>query len=86
MAYTDNMAHASGTSSRVGVGMEDMQQVPAIGGGTVAASKLFMIYSRWIENRIKKADVTMPVYDATEGGAIVNGLRITTLEEYIGQI
>lgn len=86
LAYTDNMAHASGTSSRVGVGMEDMQQVPAIGGGTVAASKLFMIYSRWIENRIKKADVTMPVYDATEGGAIVKGLRITTLEEYIGQI
>ena len=86
LAYTDNMAHASGTSSRVGVGMEDMQQVSAIGGGTVAASKLFMIYKRWIENRIQKADVTMPVYDATEGGAVVKGLRITTLEEYMGQI
>ena len=86
LAYTDNMAHASGTSSRVGVGMEDMQQVPAVGGGTVAASKLFMIYKRWIENRIQKADVTMPVYDATEGGAVVKGLRITTLEEYMGQI
>ena len=86
LAYTDNMAHASGTSSRVGVGMEDMQQVPAVGGGTVAASKLFMIYKRWIENRIEKADVTMPVYDATEGGAVVKGLRITTLEEYMGQI
>ena len=86
LAYTDNMAHASGTSSRVGVGMEDMQQVPAVGGGTVAASKLFMIYKRWIENRIQKADVTMPVYDATEGGAVVKGLRIITLEEYMGQI
>lgn len=86
LAYTDNMAHASGTSSRVGIGMEDMQQVPAVGGGTVPASKLFMIYSRWIEKRIKKADVTMPIYDATEGGAVVQGLRITTLEDYLDQI
>lgn len=86
LAYTDNLAHASGTAARETTGMEEMQQVPAIGGGTVPASKLFLIYKKWIEKRVTKSDVTMPIYDATEGGAVVSGLKSVTLEEYIGQI
>lgn len=86
LAYTDNLAHASGTSSRVATGMEDMQQVSAVGGGTVPVSKLFMIYNKWIEKRVKKADATMPIYDATEGGAVVPGLKLITLEEYMSQM
>ncbi len=83
LAYTGNMAHATGAAKREADGLEEMQQVPAVGGGTVPASKLFMIYNKWIEKRVKQADVTMPVYDATEGGAIVPGLEITTLANYI---
>lgn len=86
LAYTGNMAHATGAAAREAAGVEDMQQVPAIGGGTVPASKLFMIYNRWIEKRVKQTDVTMPIYDATEGGAVVPGLRILTLKEYIENI
>lgn len=85
LAYTDNKAHATGAAAREATGLEEMQQVSAIGGGTVPASKLFMIYNKWIEKRIQKEDVTMPVYDATEGGAIVPGLEIITLQEYIRQ-
>ncbi|MCM1180952.1 MAG: DUF115 domain-containing protein [Clostridium sp.] len=83
LAYTDNFAHAAGTAKRMAGETEDMQQVPAIGGGTVPASRLFIIYNKWIEKRVKQEDVVMPVYDATEGGAIVPGLQVTTLEEWM---
>ena len=83
LAYTDNKAHADGTSRTDVDGTEEMQQVPAIGGGTVAASRLFQMYNRWIAKRVAEPDVTMPVYDATEGGAIVPGLSVTTLQEVI---
>lgn len=83
LAYTDNLAHASGTAKRAAIGMEDMQQIPAVSGGMVPTSKLFLIYKKWIEKRVKQSDVTMSVYDATEGGAVVDGLPIVTLEEYM---
>lgn len=86
LAYTDNLAHATDTSRRVVSETEEMKQVPAIGGGTVPVSRLFSIYNRWIASRVKKADVTMPVIDATEGGAIVPGLTVMVLKEYMEKI
>ncbi len=85
LAYTDNKAHADGTAGTGVDGTEHMQQVPAIGGGTVIASRLFQMYNRWIAKRVEASDVTMPVYDATEGGAIVPGLSVTTLQEVISK-
>lgn len=86
LAYTDNLAHATDTSRRAVSETEEMKQVPAIGGGTVPVSRLFIIYNRWIASRVKKADVTMPVIDATEGGAIVPGLTVMALKEYMEKI
>lgn len=86
LAYTDNLAHATDTSRRAVSETEEMKQVPAIGGGTVPVSRLFTIYNRWISSRVKKADVTMPVIDATEGGAIVPGLTVMALKEYMEKI
>ncbi len=83
LAYTGGLAHASGTAARDVIGVEEMQQVPAIGGGIAPASKLFMIYNTWIAKRVQKEDVTMPIYDATEGGALVPGLKVTTLQDYM---
>ena len=85
LAYTGNKAHADGTARVEADGTEAMQQVPAIGGGTVAASRLFMMYNQWIAKRVTDADVTMPVYDATEGGAVIPGLQRITLKEYMEQ-
>lgn len=85
LAYTNNLAHAAGTSRRDAGDTEGMQQVPAIGGGTVPVSRVFMIYNQWIANRVKKEDVTMPVYDATEGGAVIPGLEIITLSEFLNR-
>ena len=83
LAYTNNLAHAQGASRREAGDTKSMKQVPAIGGGTVPVSRLFIIYNTWIANRVKGKDVTMPVIDATEGGAIIPGLEIMTLEEYM---
>lgn len=83
LAYTDNLAHAEGTSRREAGDTKDMQKVPAVNGGTVPASKVFMIYNRWIRERVKKEDVHMKVYDATEGGAIIEGLEVITLKNYL---
>ena len=83
LAYTDNLAHAAGAARREAGNTEDMQQVPAIGGGTVPVSRVFMIYNQWIANRVKKEDVTMQIYDATEGGAVIPGLEVITLKEFL---
>lgn len=86
LAYTDNLAHAEGTARRVAAEAEEMQQVPAVGGGMVPASKVFIMYNRWIAERARKKDVTMPVIDATEGGAIIPGLKIMSLKSYLEEI
>lgn len=83
LAYTGNLAHATGTARREAEEAEMMKQVSAVGGGSVPASRLFMMYNRWIAERVKRTDVTMPVVDATEGGAVIPGLDIMTLEEYL---
>ena len=83
LAYTDNLAHAEGTTSRQAGDTADMQKVSAIGGGTVPVSRVFMMYNQWIANRAKRKDVTMPIYDATEGGAVIPGLEIITLREFM---
>lgn len=83
LAYTGDRAHADGTARTQVEGTEVMRQVSAIGGGTVATSRVFMMYNRWISKRLKQTDVTMPVYDATEGGAVISGMSVTTLKEYM---
>ena len=83
MAYTNNYAHAADTSNVYQDGIEEMKQVPAVGGGTVPASKIFQMYNRWIAERVKRMDVTMPVVDATEGGAVIPGLEIMSLEAFL---
>ncbi|MBR4759005.1 MAG: motility associated factor glycosyltransferase family protein [Lachnospiraceae bacterium] len=49
----------------------------------VFTSRNLGMYNEWISNRIGKDDVTMPVCDATEGGAVIEGLRIVRLSEIL---
>lgn len=83
LAYTNNLAHAEGTAGREAGEVADMERVPAIGGGTVPVSKLFVMYCKWMEKRVSQPDVTMPIYDATEGGAVIRGMIGTTLKEFL---
>ena len=95
LAYTGNFAHATGTSRRVANDVYDMQKVPGyeISDSTdgaayevkkveLTSSNLFDMYRNWIEKRVKEKDVKIPIYDATEGGSFINGMKIVTLKEY----
>lgn len=98
LAYTGNMAHATGTSRRVANDIEDMLKVPGyelswlsekeynVTEVELTASNLFAMYRDWIEKRLKESDVTVPVYDATEGGAVIEGMKIISLAEYYENI
>lgn len=82
LAYTDNLAHATGTSRREHTGTDGLIPVKAMNGNTVYASKLFVMYREWIENRIQD-EKDVEVIDATEGGALIKGTTICALSEII---
>ncbi len=98
LAYTGNYAHASGTSRRVANDIEDMQKVKgyqltwntgeeySIKEVWLTASNLFSMYRSWIEKRLMEKDVNMSVYDATEGGAVIEGMNILPLSKYYKDI
>lgn len=85
LAYTNNLAHASETSRRNVVETEDMRQVVDIHGNTITTSRSLDMFRIWIENRIR--DVKgIEFIDATEGGAMIHGMRIAKLEEVLKEI
>ena len=92
LAYTDKKGHADGTTGVEKIDTSDMRIVPGyeiiktdnryeINNIDVPSSHLFDMYRQWIEDRVTRT--TIPVFDATEGGSVVNGLEITTLQDYL---
>ena len=82
LAYYGKRAHASGTGKETYAGYE-FENVEGIHGEALNSSRAFTNYRTWMERRITKEDVTMPVVDATEGGAKKKGFLIMTLREYL---
>jgi hypothetical protein len=85
LAYTDNYAHASDTSRRNAVQMQDMRQVEDIDGKMITTSRSLDMFRIWIENRIRDVE-GIEFIDATEGGAKIHGMRIAKLEEVLKEI
>ena len=83
MAYTGNRNHASGARDEGITDYEDMIMVEDVYGNLVPTTRPFQLYREWIERRIARADVKMPVIDATEGGARIKGTEVRTLEEVL---
>lgn len=81
LAYTGNQSHASHTADYHVSDEDDKIAVSAIGGGTVPASRLFVMYREWIERRVAEEKSNLTVIDATEGGALKKGMQVMTLEE-----
>lgn len=85
LAFTDNLAHASGTSNRVATDTGDLTPVKAWNGGTVYADSKFILYRTWMERRLKEKDAAeAEVVNATEGGSYIEGMRHIPLAEVIG--
>lgn len=82
LAFPKNRAHADGTYEEHIWGTNQMEEIPAYNGGTVPSSRAFIMYKEWIEKRKQRSDVVMEVYNATEGGALIQGLKNITLEEF----
>lgn len=94
MAYTGNLAHTTGSARRVANDIDDMQDIPGyeliknengyeIKDVMVKSPQSFGLFRNWFERRLKGGDISVTVYDATEGGAVINGMKIVTLSEYL---
>lgn len=83
LAFTDNKDHASDAVNGERILAEGRLTVPSVEGGVVTTIRPLYMYKKWIERRIREADVTMPVYDATEGGAVIEGMKLVKLREVL---
>ena len=84
LAFTGDQMHATGSGIQAEISEgETVIEVPAIGGGVVRTCRPFDICRRWMERRIQKPDVTMPIYDATEGGARKEGMQEVKLQDIL---
>ena len=94
LAYTGERSHAEETALIQTINKSDYQKTKGYYWKKegqkyellyceISSTPLFKIYKEWIEERIKEEDVDMPVYDATEGGAVVKGLKIERLERLL---
>lgn len=82
LAFTDNLAHASGTSNRVATDTKDLTAVKAWDGGEVYADQKFILYRTWMERRLQEQDAAaVDVINATEGGSYIRGMRHIPLAE-----
>ena len=85
LAFTNHLAHASGTSNRMATDMKDLTAVKAWDGGTVYADQKFILYRVWMERRLQEKDVSeVDVINATEGGSYIQGMRHIPLAEALG--
>lgn len=82
LAYPNNFVHASDTSRRELTDTTNLRQVRDINGNMVYTSKSLDYYRQWIEKRIANVE-GIEFIDATEGGALIKGMKIMKLEDII---
>ena len=88
LAYPDNRTHASGTALGTKIQTNGMKMINCYSicddkviHCELPTSHLFEMYRNFIEDLVKNANI--PVFDATEGGAVIAGTKIITLEKYM---
>lgn len=86
LALTGNRSHTDGANDEGMKSYDEMIMVDGTDGKLVPTIRPFQMYKEWIERRIKREDVTMPVIDATEGGAKIEGAEIMSLTKVLNSI
>lgn len=84
LAFDGNRSHAIGTGKEFYGGFE-YQKVEGIDGNMLNTSQSFVNYKNWMERRICREDVDMPIIDATEGGAKKEGFQNMRLRDYLDE-
>ena len=85
LAYQGDVTHAGGEVSRVLNEEHGIQMVEGIDGKPVKSRHDWVIYLDWFEEAIQDMKDKIEVIDATEGGAMIHGSRLMTLNEVIEQ-
>ena len=85
LAYSEGKAHVAGAfkaSQEVDLKKKDYIMVEGINGEMLPTIYNLKMYLQWFEEQIEQnSDIT--VVDATEGGALIHGSKIMTLEDAI---
>jgi Uncharacterized protein conserved in bacteria len=80
LAYTGEHTHAGGYDNHILNEEKFIEEVDGIDGGKVVTRGDWIVFRDWYEEFIKlHEDVNL--VDATEGGALIHGSKIMTLEE-----
>lgn len=83
LAFIGKRTHAQDVAGgTIDDGIE-LSKVVGWHGESLATNRPFTMYRQWIERRLMQEDVTMPVYDATEGGARKEGMIPIRLGDWI---
>lgn len=83
LAYTDNKTHSDGSvRGNAKEEIEDAIWDVDIYGNKIQTSQMFVMFKEWIEDTIA-AKKDIKVIDATEGGILIKGAEICTLDEAI---
>jgi hypothetical protein len=61
-------------------------EVPGYHGGVVRSSFSFLLFTRWFEEVARRVEGTVSLWNCTEGGARIEGMRQLTLAEAIQQL
>jgi hypothetical protein len=80
LAYNGNITHAGGEVSRINDEESSITYVDGIDGNKVKTRFDWKYYLDWFENYIRSNPDTNFI-DATEGGALIHGSEVITLEE-----
>lgn len=97
LAYTDGYSHAEGSAGSRTRDMSDLTEIKGyeyiVTGNTkqyiekkVYSNRLFGMYRKWIESRVKEQDCKLRIYDASEGGSIISGLEIIPFADYVEKL
>lgn len=83
LAYTDSKTHSDGSvRGEAKEAIEDAFWDVDIYGNEIQTSSMFVLFKEWIEDTISE-NKDIQVIDATEGGILIKGTEIITLEEAV---
>lgn len=88
LAFTGGVSHTKGIGNALGdndayIKRRYLMQVEGVDGSILDTDFQMWYYKQWLEKLIKRFQGELEVIDATEGGALIQGAEIRTLEETI---
>ena len=81
LAFSGGTSHSKGTAEVHHIETMKCEQIQGLDGAVFTSNQL-NIYRKWIEQRIVR-EKNVKFYNATEGGAIIKGMKNVKLSEVV---